>query len=176
MPDKDELYRHSASFVLQVEKLLAEVDALDTQQGNDNLTPEALDNRTRLYERVASEVSRLKYFLAKGHQLPSLQQLQPRADSAVERLSVLLRQALDAALRGGHQSAALHCLQAYAAVGDTQGAEEVRHLSYSCEMLIMRCTGQMVSAKALTRQQACQRGMSTHVVCMYAPRRWQTLP
>lgn len=120
------MYRDLANSAIQVEKLLAEVDALETQQRNDSLTSEALDNRTRLYERVASEVSRLKYFLAKGHQLPSLQQLQPRADSAVERLSVLLNQALDAALRGGHQSAALHCLQAYAAVGDTQGAEEVR--------------------------------------------------
>lgn len=109
----------------QVEKLLAEVDALEAQQVDDNLTAEALDSRTRLYERVASEVSRLKYFLAKGQHLPSLQQLQPRADSAVNRLSSLLRQALDAALRGGHQPAVLHCLQAYAAVGDASAAEQV---------------------------------------------------
>ena len=111
--------------VSQVEKLLAEVDALERQQVGDSLTPEALDTRTRLYERVASEVSRLKYFLAKGQRLPSLQQLQPRADSAIRRLSLLLRQALDAALRGGHQSAVLHCLQAYAAVGDAAAAEQV---------------------------------------------------
>lgn len=110
-----------------MEKLLAEVDALEAQQADDSLTSEALDSRTRLYERVASEVSRLKYFLAKGQHLPSLQQLQPRADSAVNRLSSLLRQALDAALRGGHQPAVLHCLQAYAAVGDTAGAEQVHH-------------------------------------------------
>ena len=111
-----------------MEKLLAEVDALIAQQGHDNLTQDALDSRTRLYERVASEVSRLKYFLAKGDQLPILQQLQPRADSAVKRLSSLLSQALDAALREGHQSAVLHCLQAYTAVGDTLSAEQVMHL------------------------------------------------
>ncbi len=119
---------HTSIPALQVEKLLAEVDALIAQQGHDNLTRDALDSRTRLYERVASEVSRLKYFLAKGDQLPILQQLQPRADSAVKRLSSFLSQALDAALREGHQSAVLHCLQAYTAVGDTHSAEQVMHL------------------------------------------------
>lgn len=120
-----ELMQDTAHVMSKVEKLLAEVDALERQQVGDSLTPEALDTRTRLYERVASEVSRLKYFLAKGQRLPSLQQLQPRADSAIRRLSLLLRQALDAALRGGHQSAVLHCLQAYAAVGDAAAAEQV---------------------------------------------------
>ena len=115
----------------QVEKLLAEVDALEAQQVDD-LIAEALNSRTRLYERVASEVSRLKYFLAKGQHLPSLQQLQPRADSAVNRLSSLLRIALDAALKGGHQLAVLHCLQAYAAVGDASVAEQVRSDTIHC--------------------------------------------
>ena len=110
---------------MQVEKLLAEVNALEAQQTDSSLTSEELDTRTRLYERVASEVSRLRYFLAKGQQLPSLQQLQPRADAAVNRLSALLSQALDAALRGGRESAVQHCLQAYAAVGDTASAEQV---------------------------------------------------
>ncbi|KAL3155161.1 hypothetical protein ABBQ32_013104 [Trebouxia sp. C0010 RCD-2024] len=120
-----ELMQDTAHVMSKVEKLLVEVDALEAQQGDATLTAEALDSRTRLYERVAGEVSRLKYFLAKGQHLPSLQQLQPRADSAVARLSLLLRQALDAALRGGHQPAVLHCLQAFAAVGDAAGAEQV---------------------------------------------------
>lgn len=120
-----ELMQDTAHVMSKVEKLLAEVDALIAQQGHNNLTRDALDSHTRLYERVASEVSRLKYFLAKGDQLPILQQLQPRADSAVERLSNLLRQALDTALKEGHQSAVLHCLQAYTAVGDTHSAEQV---------------------------------------------------
>ncbi|KAL3155163.1 hypothetical protein ABBQ32_013104 [Trebouxia sp. C0010 RCD-2024] len=124
-----ELMQDTAHVMSKVEKLLVEVDALEAQQGDATLTAEALDSRTRLYERVAGEVSRLKYFLAKGQHLPSLQQLQPRADSAVARLSLLLRQALDAALRGGHQPAVLHCLQAFAAVGDAAGAEQVHEPS-----------------------------------------------
>ena len=105
------------------------MNALEAQQGDSQLAADELDACTRLYERVASEVSRLKYFLAKGQQLPSLQQLQPRADAAVNRLSALLSQALDAALRGGRMSAVLHCLQAYAAVGDTATPEQVWYLS-----------------------------------------------
>lgn len=120
-----ELMQDTAHVMSKVEKLLAEVNALEAQQGDSQLASEELDARTRLYERVASEVSRLKYFLAKGQELPSLQQLRPRADAAVTRLSALLSQALDAALRGGRMSAVLHCLQAYAAVGDTATAEQV---------------------------------------------------
>ena len=78
-----------------------------------------------MYERVATEVSRLKYYLVKGENLPSLQQLQPRADSAVEKLLGLLQQALGSALSSGHQSAIMHCLQAYAVIGDTMDAEQV---------------------------------------------------
>lgn len=148
--------------MLQVEKLLAEVDALNTQQGNDNLTAEALESRTRLYERVASEVSRLKYFLTKGHQLPSLQQLQPRADSAVEKLSRLLRQALDGALRSGHQSAVLHCLQAYAAVGDTAGAEQVQH----------RLPGSLCCLGWRPHLLHCENREGNNVQCQHV---WQTL-
>ena len=107
---------------------------MDVQHSEDSPTAEVLDNCTRLYERVASEVSRLKYYLAKGQQLPCLQQMQPRADIAVAKLGSLLRQALDAALRGGHHSAVLHCLQAYAAVGDTSEPEQVcdHHCVHKC--------------------------------------------
>ena len=114
----------TADTVGQVEKLLAEVDSLSTIDNTD-VSPEVLDSQTRLYERVATEVSRLKYYLVKGENLPSLQQLQPRADSAVEQLLGLLQQALGSALSGGHQSAVMHCLQAYAVIGDTMDAEQV---------------------------------------------------
>ncbi|KAL0048278.1 hypothetical protein WJX82_011732 [Trebouxia sp. C0006] len=50
-----ELMQDTAHVMSKVEKLLAEVDALIAQQGHDNLTRDALDSRTRLYERVASE-------------------------------------------------------------------------------------------------------------------------
>ena len=110
--------------MLQVEKLLTEVDTLGTFADTDTVPAETLDSRTRLYERVATEVSRLKYYLVKGEGLPNLQQLQPRADSAVEQLSGLLQQALSLALKSHNQPAVMHCLQAYAVIGDTTDAEQ----------------------------------------------------
>ena len=111
--------------MLQVEKLLTEVETLGTFADTDTIPAETLDSRTRLYERVATEVSRLKYYLVKGEGLPNLQQLQPRADSAVEQLSGLLQQALSLALKSHNQPAVMHCLQAYAVIGDTTDAEQV---------------------------------------------------
>lgn len=111
-----------------MEKLLTEVDSLQPLDTADDVTPEVLNSRTRLYERVATEVSRLKYYLVKGEKLPNLQQLQPRADSAVEQLSGSLQQALSLALKHRNQSAVMHCLQAYAVIGDTATAEQVSYI------------------------------------------------
>ena len=71
----------------QVEKLLEEVDATAAAGGE---SAEALGARVRLYERVASEVSRLNYHAAKGAQLPFVQQLRPRIQAATEKLQVPL--------------------------------------------------------------------------------------
>lgn len=45
--------------------------------------------------------------------------------AAAERLQQLLSQGLTQALRDGNASARLHCLQAFAAVGDAGSAEQV---------------------------------------------------
>ena len=108
-----------------MEKLLTEVESLGPLDTTNDVSEGTFYCRTRLYERVATEVSRLKYYLVKGERLPSLQQLQPRADSAVEQLSGLLQQALTLALKSNNQSAVMHCLQAYAVIGDTADAEQV---------------------------------------------------
>ena len=74
----------------QVEKLLEEVDAsADSVSGAAPPSPEALDSRVRLYERVASEVSRLNFHAAKGAPLPLVQQLTPRIQAATAKLKVI---------------------------------------------------------------------------------------
>ena len=70
----------------QVEKLLEEVDASAAAATVES--PEALDARVRLYERVASEVSRLNFHAAKGAQLPFVLQLGPRIRAATAKLQV----------------------------------------------------------------------------------------
>jgi hypothetical protein len=76
--------RHGLSCA-QVEKLLEEVDA-STAPGGTSSSPEALDSRIRLYERVASEVSRLNFHAAKGASLPFVLQLAPRIQAATAKL------------------------------------------------------------------------------------------
>jgi len=73
---------------LQVEKLLEEVDASAGSTSGAPPSPEALDSRVRLYERVASEVSRLNFHAAKGASLPLVQQLAPRIQAAAAKLKV----------------------------------------------------------------------------------------
>ena len=68
-----------------MEKLLEEVDASTVATGTSS-SPEALDSRIRLYERVASEVSRLNFHAAKGASLPFVQQLAPRIQAATAKL------------------------------------------------------------------------------------------
>ena len=49
---------------MQVEKLLAEVEAAEEEE--NSLAGEALDGRARMLERLASEVSRLNYYSTRG--------------------------------------------------------------------------------------------------------------
>jgi hypothetical protein len=52
---------------VQVEKLLAEVDAAEAEAMSPRAGPaSALDARTRMFERLASEISRLNFYIARG--------------------------------------------------------------------------------------------------------------
>lgn len=53
----------------QVETLLTEIEG--TGEGFDDMSGEALDSRCRTLERLASEVSRLSYYAAKGKVSPA---------------------------------------------------------------------------------------------------------
>ncbi len=70
----------------QVEKLLDEVEAASPNAGSGSGAD--LDARVRLYERVASKVSRLQFYAARGSGLPFVVMLQPRMDAATAALEV----------------------------------------------------------------------------------------
>lgn len=53
-----------------------------------SLAPEELEARCRLLDRVASEVSRLQFYSAKGDELEFMRQLRPRIKAAAEALQV----------------------------------------------------------------------------------------
>ena len=54
-----------------------------------------------------------------------MQQLEPRMRAGAAKLQQLLSEGLAQALREGNAPARLHCLQAFAAIGDASDAEEV---------------------------------------------------
>lgn len=62
-------------------------------------------------------------------ELQFVQQLEPRMKAGAGRLQELLAQGLAEALQGGIAPARMHCLQAFAAIGDAEGAEKVEGLS-----------------------------------------------
>ena len=68
-------------------------------------------------------VKRLLHFLQELH---FVQQLEPRMKAGAGKLQELLSQGLAQALKEGNVSARIHCLQAFAAIGDASGAEKVR--------------------------------------------------
>ncbi|KAK9806115.1 hypothetical protein WJX72_002159 [[Myrmecia] bisecta] len=119
-----ELMQDTAHVLSKVEKLLAEVESLDASSLESSLGEE-LDGHSRMFDRVASEVSRLNFYVARGKDLPFIQALEPRISAATQKLGELLSQGLKAALQTHNSSATLHCLHAYAAIGDTAAAEQV---------------------------------------------------
>ncbi|KAJ9508887.1 hypothetical protein QJQ45_028206 [Haematococcus lacustris] len=82
-----------------------------------------LDARARLLERVAGEVSRLTYQANRGKDLAFVKALEPKVAAARAELSAHLATALEAALLAGSHAAALHCLHAYAELGQAGPAE-----------------------------------------------------
>lgn len=59
-------------------------------------------------------------------ELQFVQQLEPRMKAGAGKLQELLSEGLAQAMKEGNMSAHIHCLQAFAAIGDASGAEQVR--------------------------------------------------
>lgn len=85
----------TAHVMSKVDKLLGEVGASaggsaapTGAAGVAALPPEELEAHCRLLDRVASEVSRLQFYAAKGGELEFMRQLQPRIDGAAATLQV----------------------------------------------------------------------------------------
>ncbi|GFH07758.1 uncharacterized protein HaLaN_02607 [Haematococcus lacustris] len=125
-----ELLQELAHVAGKVDKLLAEpVASNGAGQAAGGTAGQAapgeadLDARARLLERVAGEVSRLTYQANRGKDLAFVKALEPKVAAARAELSAHLATALEAALLAGSHAAALHCLHAYAELGQAGPAE-----------------------------------------------------
>eukprot|EP00240_Pyramimonas_obovata_P002752 CAMPEP_0118923858 /NCGR_PEP_ID=MMETSP1169-20130426/2236_1 /TAXON_ID=36882 /ORGANISM="Pyramimonas obovata, Strain CCMP722" /LENGTH=755 /DNA_ID=CAMNT_0006864913 /DNA_START=219 /DNA_END=2486 /DNA_ORIENTATION=- len=111
-----ELMLDTANVVAKVEQLLAEFEQLDKSSSGDK-------TRARVLERIASEVNRLKFYVARGQDLSFVKSMMPRIKNAEGQLSDGLQECLSSALDNKNQLVTLHCLLAYAAMDNVAGAE-----------------------------------------------------
>jgi len=125
-----ELMQDLAHVASKVEKLLAEVAAASKEGDEGDGVALAgggswgdLDARSRLLERVAGEVSRLSFQAQRGKDLAFVRAMEPRIAAARKEVCGHLATALAAALTGHAHAAALHCLHAYAELGESAPAE-----------------------------------------------------
>lgn len=144
-----ELLLDTSHVVSKVEKLLVELQSFPEDgaqvpdQGdskgkvtraysNGNIAGDAAehgasleDARSRLLERIASEMNRLKFYVAQAQDLPFIQNMQPRIGNADVSLDASLRRCFEGGLERRDDTVIYHCLRAYAAIDNTAGAEEV---------------------------------------------------
>ncbi|KAG0568570.1 hypothetical protein KC19_6G029700 [Ceratodon purpureus] len=139
-----ELLLDTSHVVSKVEKLLLELQSMpeegpqvpqaDKSDGfrrvysNGNLGEEQgaslEETRSRLLERIASEMNRLKFYVARAQDLPFIQNMKARISSADESLDAALRRCFVGALERRDETVIVHCLRAYAAIDNSAGAEE----------------------------------------------------
>ncbi|XP_078437582.1 oligomeric golgi complex subunit-like protein [Wolffia australiana] len=81
--------------------------------------------RSVFLERIASEMNRLKFYVAHAKNLPFIENMEKRIHNASLSLDDSLRHCLVSGLERKDHEALLNCLRAYAATGNISGAEEV---------------------------------------------------
>ncbi|CAA6669703.1 unnamed protein product [Spirodela intermedia] len=81
--------------------------------------------RSVFLERIASEMNRLKFYVAHAQNLPFIENMEKRIHNASLSLDDSLRHCFVSGLERKDHEALLNCLRAYAATGNIAGAEEV---------------------------------------------------
>ncbi|KAJ3692310.1 hypothetical protein LUZ60_012660 [Juncus effusus] len=76
-----------------------------------------------LLERIASEMNRLKFLIGDEKNLPFIENLEKRIQSATSQLDASLEICFTQALKNKNNSAIYNCLRAYAAIDNTSAAE-----------------------------------------------------
>ncbi|KAI5081012.1 hypothetical protein GOP47_0004195 [Adiantum capillus-veneris] len=144
-----ELLLDTSHVVSKIEKLLAELkrmpeDSSSTSQSSKIVGMQPLSNgsvddsaesvvsleesRSRLLERIASEMNRLNFYVARIQDLPFVQNMENRIQSARMSLDASLRESFEVGLRQRNEAVIFRCLRGYAAIDNTQGAHEVFRL------------------------------------------------
>ncbi|EEF51806.1 conserved oligomeric Golgi complex subunit 2 [Ricinus communis] len=139
-----ELLLDTFHVVSKVEKLIKELPSLpaDWSNGDVNSTVknamsngislQSIENGTNLretqsmlLERIASEMNRLKFYMAHSQNLPFIENMEKRIQSASLLLDASLGHCFVDGLEHRDENAIYNCLRAYAAIDNTNSAEEI---------------------------------------------------
>ncbi|KAL5973035.1 hypothetical protein ACLOJK_039842 [Asimina triloba] len=139
-----ELLLDTFHVVSKVEKLIKElpgvpadwstgdVASLEKVSLSNGVLSQQIENETNLretqsmlLERIASEMNRLKFYIAHAQNLPFIENMETRIKSASLLLDGSLGHCFVAGLEQRDANAIYNCLRAYAAIDNTAGAEEL---------------------------------------------------
>eukprot|EP00249_Psilotum_nudum_P019252 c27163_g1_i1 orf=404-2626(-) len=93
------------------------------------------ESRSRLLERIASEMNRLKFYIARAQDLPFIHNMEKRIESAGAMLDASLCRCFQIGLECRDEAVIYRCLRAYAAIDNIAGAQEVFRLSVVAPIL-----------------------------------------
>lgn len=139
-----ELLLDTFHVVSKVEKLIKELPSVPADWSNGDMNtsekshlsngissqqPENDSNvretQSMLLERIASEMNRLKFYMAHAKDLPFIQNIEKRFQSASLLLDASLGHCFVDGLEHRDENAIYNCLRAYAAIDNTRNAEEI---------------------------------------------------
>lgn len=83
------------------------------------------ETQSMLLERIASEMNRLKFYIAHAQNLPFIENMEKRIQSASLLLDASLGHCFTDGLEHRDANAIYNCLRAYAAIDNTTSAEEI---------------------------------------------------
>ncbi|KAL3528104.1 hypothetical protein ACH5RR_012760, partial [Cinchona calisaya] len=83
------------------------------------------ETQSMLLERIASEMNRLKFYMAHGQNMPFIENMEKRIQSASLLVDTSLGHCFVDALEHRDANAIYNCLRAYAAIDGTRNAEEI---------------------------------------------------
>lgn len=139
-----ELLLDAFHIVSKVEKLIMELPSVPVDWSSGTLTSETKDRlsngisihysengtgpretQSMLLERIASEVNRLKFYIAHAQNMPFIENMKKRMQSASSLLGTSLGHCFMDALKHRDAGAIYNCLRAYVAIDNTGSAEEI---------------------------------------------------
>ncbi|XP_051122568.1 conserved oligomeric Golgi complex subunit 2 [Andrographis paniculata] len=137
-----ELLLDTFHVVSKVEKLIKELPSVTEEWSNGNSTEKGQlsngisvphaeyganirETQSMLLERIASEMNRLKFYMTHAQNMPFIENMQKRIQSASQLLDTSLGHCFVDGLEHRDENAIYNCLRAYAAIDNTSSPEEI---------------------------------------------------